>query len=61
MILRLATVVLFLIAPGCASDRYLTKEQDEEMRANCEPHSCVVVPAPVWAQIEAMLKRLRTF
>lgn len=47
-----------LALAGCAETRYLTKEQDDEMRANCEAHGCKVVPNPVWNQIEQLLRQL---
>lgn len=54
---------LFLFGcPGCAStsspERYLTAEQDAEMRNVCDPHGCQVIPYPAWVQIEAILKRM---
>ena len=33
----LLTAVLIAAIVGCAETRYLTKEQDAEMRAACEP------------------------
>ena len=52
--------VLFSIA-GCASqpERWLTAEEDADLRAKCEPHGgCVAVPNPVWQQIEMLLRRM---
>lgn len=41
---------------GCAEDRWLTKEEDAEMRAACEPvGGCAVIPNPVWKQIKRAL------
>lgn len=49
-------LVIGLFLPGCALDRYLTAEQDEELRQTCEATGCKVVPAPLWEQIEAWLR-----
>lgn len=45
---------------GCAENRYLTKEEDDELRAQCEPQpqGCAVMPMHEWLQIEQILKRL---
>ena len=60
---RVAKLVFILAAPlfsitGCATERYMTEEQDAQMRATCEKTGCAVVPAPVWEQIKALLKTL---
>jgi hypothetical protein len=48
--------LLALALPGCAEDRWLTKEEDAEMRAACEPvGGCAVIPNPVWKQIQRAL------
>lgn len=50
-------LALALLAPlyGCA-ERYLSKEQDDEMRSLCEQQGgCTVVPTPMWKQIERIL------
>lgn len=57
----LARVPALLIAAAltsCATDRHLTAEQDAEMKANCVPAGCAVIPMPVWQQIEQILKDL---
>jgi hypothetical protein len=53
-----AAIVIALQLSGCASDRYLTKEQDDKMRAMCEAHGCEVVPSPVWREVEKILQHL---
>lgn len=53
----IATIVIALQLSGCAAERFMTQEQDDEMRANCSEHGCTVIPNPVWQQIEAILKR----
>lgn len=53
-----AFVVAIIIAGlvGCAEDRWLTKEEDAEMRAACEPYGgCMLVPNPLWKKIQQLL------
>jgi hypothetical protein len=52
--------VLFLgfSLTGCAEQRFMTKEQDEEMRAACEV-GCEVIPSPLWQQILKLLQGTR--
>jgi hypothetical protein len=52
----LIAVILFSL-PGCASERFLTEEQDAEMKASCEEHGCTVIPNPIWFQMREALKR----
>lgn len=51
--------ILFLaLLSGCAliPDRYLTPEEDAEMRAVCEhAGGCVLVPGPQWELIKRAL------
>jgi hypothetical protein len=47
--------MLLLSLGGCAEDRWLTKEEDAEMRQNCEATGCVAVPVPLWNQIKRTL------
>lgn len=48
-------VVLTLLS-GCASTpRFLTEEQDAEMRTAC-PGECVVLPLELWRQIERVIR-----
>jgi hypothetical protein len=50
---------LLLLAFGCASNRYLTAEEDATLRARCEPSGgCVAIPLPIWQQIEELLKSM---
>jgi len=51
-----AVLVAAILLAGCAETRYLTREQDEAMRASCEPQGCRVVPSPAWMQIERILR-----
>jgi hypothetical protein len=51
----LVSVILGLVVlSGCASDRFVTKEQDDEIRKRCE-QGCAIVPLPAWRQIERAL------
>lgn len=53
----LSAIALVLGIAGCAEERWLTKEEDAEMRAYCEPQGgCALVPAPIWEQIKRVLK-----
>lgn len=51
---------LIILMPGCASDRYLTAEEDAELRAQCEPHPghCIAIPMPLWKKIEQLLRMM---
>jgi hypothetical protein len=53
-------LILLLIMSGCAPqpDRYLTAEQDAQMRENCERDGCVVIPETVFQE---MVRRMRQF
>jgi hypothetical protein len=56
----LASILLLIVMlaglSGCAEKRWLTKEEDAEMRATCEPvGGCAVIPNPIWKQIERAL------
>jgi hypothetical protein len=51
----IAVAVLFGCT-GCASERFLTEEQDAEMKASCEEHGCTVIPNPIWFQMREILK-----
>lgn len=56
VLLFIAIVVGFLI-PGCATERFLTEEQDAAMRSQCLPAGCRVVPLPAWRQIEQFIRQ----
>lgn len=52
IVLAVGLILAILLLSSCATEsRWLTKEQDAEMRANCEAKNCVVVPGSVWLQI----------
>lgn len=55
--MRLALLLALILLPGCAADRYLTVEQDAEMKEKCTETGCVVVPAHIWRGIVQMLRR----
>ena len=40
---------------GCASDRFLTKEEDEALRVGCPDKDCVFMPSKVWERIQQLL------
>jgi protein involved in sex pheromone biosynthesis len=49
----LLAAILFL--SGCASNRYLSEEQDAQMREACEATGCAVIPGDKWEQIKKLL------
>lgn len=51
-------IILMAVLTGCASDRYLTAEEDAALRARCEATGCKVVPMPLWQQIEELIRSL---
>ena len=53
-------LILLLVMGGCSSppERYLTAEQDAQMRQNCEQDGCVVIPETVFQE---MVRRMRQF
>jgi membrane-associated PAP2 superfamily phosphatase len=50
-----ACMIVLVLSAGCAEDRFLTKEQDQEYREACQEYGCTVVPNPVWERIEKAL------
>lgn len=63
-VLKISTIVLILgtFVPilGCASNRYLSEEEDEKMRAMCEqPGGCAVVPGNLWRDIQRLIESMR--
>ena len=57
-LLVIAVLAAAVLTTGCASGRYVTDEQDAELREACEPAGCRVVPAPLWQRIEQLLRAL---
>lgn len=56
IVILLLSLGLFL--PGC-SGRYLTEEQDAELREVCEKQGgCTMLPTPVWREIREILRQL---
>ena len=47
-----------VVLSGCAEQRFLTKEQDEQFREQCADHGCTLIPTPQWEMIEKVLQRL---
>lgn len=58
-------LVMVLLA-GCAtppapSSRYLTEQQDRELREACEqPGGCMIIPYPLWEEIKRLLAPIVT-
>ena len=57
-VLLIAAVMAAAMLSACAGERFLSAEQDAEMRANCENGGCTCIPARQWDQIEQLLRRL---
>jgi len=54
--MRAALFVLLLTA--CAQDRYLSAEQDAEMREHCGEIGCAVIRNDQWKILEKLLRGL---
>ena len=54
-----AAILAALLLRGCASERYLSLEEDAELRAKCEGQNCVVVPASVLQQLLQQIRGMR--
>lgn len=53
---HLLVAVIIATLVGCAQEkRHLTAEQDAEFAKGCAEQGCVVVPTPIWRQIEKAL------
>ena len=52
-------LVIALLVTACASDRYLSKSEDTELRAKCEATGCAVIPMPLWQRIEKLIQSMR--
>lgn len=48
-------LLLCVLLSGCASDRYLSRDEEDMMRKSCEVHGCTVIPSPLWEQIKRLL------
>jgi hypothetical protein len=56
-------IALMLLLTACTTpeatpvqERFLSQEQDEELRQRCEATGCAIVPIPVWREV---LRRLQ--
>jgi len=55
-VLKTSTIVLLLSMTGCASQRYLSEEEDAKMKAMCEqPGGCAVLPGTLYRDILKLL------
>lgn len=60
VVIWLVVLGLLLLAVGCASDRYLTVEEDNQMREVCgEARDCAVIHGEKWRFIEELLNQMR--
>ena len=59
--LTCAAVLIAALLIGCAAapERYLSLEEDAELRAKCEGQNCVVVPASVLQQLLQQIRGMR--
>ena len=51
----LGMIMLILGMTGCASKRFITDEQDKELRELCQAKGCAVVPNDVMEMLLNML------
>lgn len=53
-------LLLLVLLGGCAAqpDRYLTQEQDAQMRENCEQDGCVVIPDSVFQEMVQRMQQM---
>jgi len=50
------TLLLLLLLTGCATDRYLTKEEDAALKQACAPaNDCVILRAEQWRLIQEFI------
>ena len=53
---RFASSLLLLLLTGCATDRYLTKEEDAALKQACAPaNDCVILRAEQWRLIQEFI------
>lgn len=53
-------LLILLLLTGCAQDRYLSAQEDAQMKADCEPvGGCVYMPSQIWQRIQAILNQRR--
>lgn len=51
----IAGAFLCLLLTGCASERYLTAQEDADLRKACEERGCVIIPSDLWGQVKRLL------
>ena len=44
-------LLLVLLLSGCATQRYLSEEEDQQMREACDKTGCVTMPVPVFQEL----------
>lgn len=54
----LCLVVAGIVLTSCATECFLTVEQDEAMRKLCSPAGCRVMPSPMWREIQQYFRNL---
>jgi hypothetical protein len=57
--MKLSVFALVFLVSACAENRYLTKEQDAQIKEACEAQGCVMVPVPVWQKIQEIFGQFR--
>lgn len=53
-------MILLVLGTGCASQRFLTAEQDKELRDACEVKGCAIIPNDVLMEFLKMLEGVRS-
>lgn len=55
--LLLISAALLAGMSGCSTTRYLSEQEDAEMREKCEATGCVAIPVPLYRQILEYIQR----
>ena len=55
--LLLVSAILLAGMAGCSTTRYLSEQEDAEMREKCEATGCVAIPVPLYRQILEYIQR----
>ena len=55
--MSIPVLVLVAVLGGCASqERWMSLEEDQAMKAECQEKGCVIVPNPIWHGIIRLLR-----